>query len=168
MRRPLFALLVGAGLLFAQGYNSPAANTAVTVDGKAIRIDYHAPSMHGRKIFGGLEAYGRVWRAGANQATAFHTDSELDLGGLKVPKGDYTLFVYLDPKQWKLVINKQTGQWGLTYNESQDLGRVAMSMSTPPAPVETWKISLSAAGPHSGKLRMEWENSIAEVPFTVR
>ncbi|MGA2144837.1 MAG: DUF2911 domain-containing protein [Bryobacteraceae bacterium] len=168
MLRPLFAVLLGAGWLLAQGYTSPAASTSVTIDGKTIRIDYHAPSMHGRKIFGGLEAYGRVWRAGANQATAFHTDAELDLGGLKVPQGDYTLFVYLDPKQWKLVVNKQTGQWGLAYDEAQDLGRVAMNMSKPLAAVETWKITLSQAGPHAGKLRMEWENTVAEVPFTVR
>ena len=168
MLRPLFAVLLGAGLLFAQGYTSPAATTSVAIDGKTVRIDYHAPSMHGRKIFGGLVPYGKVWRAGANEATALHTDAELDLSGLKIPKGDYTLFVYLDPKQWKLVVNKQTGQWGLSYSGAQDLGRVAMNMSTPPAPVETWKITLSQAGPHAGKLRMEWENTVAEVPFTVR
>ncbi|MGP8248042.1 MAG: DUF2911 domain-containing protein [Bryobacteraceae bacterium] len=167
MLRSLFAVLGGAGLLFAQGYTSPAASTSVTIDGKAIRIDYHAPSMHGRKIFGGLVPYGKVWRAGANQATAFHTDAEIDLGGLKIPKGDYTLFVYPESKQWKLIINKQAGQWGLEYHEDRDLARVAMNMSTTSAPVETWKITLSQAGPHEGKLRMEWENTVAELPFTV-
>ena len=166
MLRPLFAVLLGAGLLFAQGYTSPAATTSVAIDGKTVRIDYHAPSMHGRKIFGGLVPYGKVWRAGANEATALHTDAELDLGGLKIPKGDYTLFVYLDPKQWKLVINKQTGQWGLEYHQDRDLGRVALNISTQSAPVEAWKITLSPAGPHAGKLRMEWENTVAELPFT--
>ena len=72
--------------------------------------------MRGRKIFGGLEPYGRVWRAGANDATALHTDANLDIGGLSVPKGDYTLFVYLDPKQWQLVVSKATGEWGLDYD----------------------------------------------------
>ena len=71
--------------------------------------------MRGRKIFNGagaLQPDNTIWRAGANEATALHTDADLDIGGLAVPKGDYTLFVWLDPQQWKLVINKQTGQLG--------------------------------------------------------
>src|SRR5258708_14117946 len=102
-------------------YTSPPAETSVTVGGKTITIKYHAPSMHGRKIFGGLEPYGKVWRAGANEATALHTDADLQIKNLTVPKGDYTLFVSLDPKQWQLIVNKQTGQWGLAYNESPAL-----------------------------------------------
>jgi hypothetical protein len=63
-----------------------------------------------------------VWRAGANAATKFHTDADLDVGGLFVPKGDYTLYVDLsDPAKWQLVINRQTGQWGLTYAASVPL-----------------------------------------------
>ena len=89
-----------------------------TIAGKTIRINYSAPSMRGRKIFGSLEPYGRVWRAGANEATALHTDANLDIGGLAVPKGDYTLFVYLDPKQWQLVVSKATGEWGLDYDQA--------------------------------------------------
>ena len=92
----IVAALLAAAPLMAQ--QSPPAETSVTVAGKAIRIKYSAPSMRGRKIFGGLEPFGHVWRAGANDATALHTDANLDIGGLSVPKGDYTLFVYLwDP-----------------------------------------------------------------------
>ena len=97
---------------------SPPANTSVTIDGKTISIKYSAPSMRGRKIFNGagaLQPDNTIWRAGANQATALHTDADLDIGGLAVPKGDYTLFVWLDPQQWKLVVNKQTGQFGTEY-----------------------------------------------------
>src|SRR5689334_7387139 len=75
---------------------SPPAETSVTVGGKKLSIKYSAPSVRGRQIFGpgGLISHDPtypVWRAGANQATAFHTDANLDLGGLKVPAGDYTL-----------------------------------------------------------------------------
>ena len=147
---------------------SPPADTSVTINGKTITIKYSAPSMRGRKIFGGLEPYGKVWRAGANEATALHTDADLDMGGLKVPKGNYTLFVWLDQTQWKLIVNKQTGQWGLSYDQSQDLGRVNMKMSKPPAPVETFKITLAKAGGDKGTLTMEWENTVASVPFTVQ
>lgn len=162
------ACLAGAGLALAFQQPSPPANTSTTIDGKNIVIHYSAPSMRGRKIFGGLEGYGRVWRAGANEATALHTDADLDIQGLKVPKGDYTLFVYLDPKQWKLVVSKATGEWGLDYDQSKDLGRVPMTMSKPPAPIETFKITLSHTGGNNGTLQMGWENTVATVPFTAR
>jgi hypothetical protein len=150
---------------------SPPANTSVTINGKSIAIKYSAPSMRGRKIFNGagaLQPDNTIWRAGANEATALHTDADLDIGGLAVPKGDYTLFVWLDPQQWKLVVNKQTGQFGTEYHQEQDLGRVAMTMSKPPAPMETYKMTLSSAGGAKGKLQLEWENVIASVPLTVK
>jgi hypothetical protein len=162
----LVAALLGVAPLMAQ--LSPAAQTSVTIVGKTIRIDYSAPSMRGRKIFGGLEPYGRVWRAGANSATALHTDATLDLGGLTVPKGDYTLFVYLDPKQWQLVVSKATGEWGLDYDQSHDLGRVKMDMSKPPKPIEVYKMTLANLGGNKGQLQLAWENTIAAVTFTVK
>jgi len=162
----IIAALLTATPLLAQ--QSPPVETSVTIAGKTIRIKYSAPSMRGRKIFGGLEPYGRVWRAGANEATALHTDANLDIGGLSVPKGDYTLFVYLDPKQWQLVVSKATGEWGLDYNPSRDLGRVKMDMSKPAKPIETYKMTLSSLGANKGKLQLEWENTVAEVPITVK
>ncbi|MGA2268422.1 MAG: DUF2911 domain-containing protein [Bryobacteraceae bacterium] len=150
---------------------SPPADTSVAISGKTIAIKYHAPSMRGRKIFNGsdvLQPDNTIWRAGANEATALHTDANLDINGLAVPKGDYTLYVWLDPQQWKLVVSKQTGQWGTEYHPEQDLGRVPMTMGKPPAPLETYKMTLSSAGGNTGKLQLEWENVIASVNFTVK
>jgi len=161
----IVAALFAAPLLAQQ---SPPAEASVTIAGKVIRINYSAPSMRGRKIFGGLEPYNHVWRAGANDATAFHTDANLDIGGLSVPKGDYTLFVYLDPKQWQLIVSKQTGEWGLDYDKSHDLGRVNMEMSKPPKPIEIYKMTLSSLGANKGKLQLAWENTVAEVPIAVK
>jgi hypothetical protein len=148
---------------------SPPRMAAVSVGGKTISIKYSAPSVRGRKIFGpgGLlsrDATYPVWRAGANAATALHTDAELTLGGLKVPAGNYTLFVLVaDPDHWVLIVNKQTGQWGLTYHANQDLGRVPMQMSVPPHPVEQLRYGLTP-----DKLTLEWDTHIASVPMTVR
>jgi hypothetical protein len=152
---------------------SPPAETSITIAGKTITIKYAAPSVRGRQIFGegGVVSKDKtypVWRAGANSATALHTDADLDIKGLVVPKGDYTVFALVNATPWQLIINKQTGQWGLTYNKDQDLGRVPMDMSKPPAPIETYKMTLSATGPSSGKLQLEFENFIASVPFTVK
>ena len=167
------ALLATAGILSAQ-FSSPPAQTSVTIAGKKLTIKYNAPSVHGRKIFGpggriSEDGTYPVWRAGANDATAFHTDADLDIKGLAVPKGDYTIFVLVgDPEHWKLILNKQTHQWGLTYNQAMDLGRVDMDMSKPPSKIETFKITLSQAGANAGKLQLEWDNYIASVPFTVK
>jgi Protein of unknown function (DUF2911) len=172
MKSLIAALLaVPVGLAFAQ---SPSAQTSVTIEGKKLSINYGAPSVRGRKIFGpgGLlsnDPTYPAWRAGANSATAFHTDADLDIGGLKVPKGDYTIYAWVaDPDNWQLIINKETGQWGLTYNAKMDLGRVKMTMSKPPAPIEKYKMTLSSNGPNTGKLQLEWENHVASVPITVK
>ncbi|RPJ87563.1 MAG: DUF2911 domain-containing protein [Acidobacteria bacterium] len=147
---------------------SPPAETSVTIDGKVISIKYSAPSMRGRKIFGELVPNGKVWRAGANAATALHTDADLDIGGVAVPKGDYTLYVWPEQDQLTLIVNKQTGQWGTNYDQAQDLGRAKMTMSKSPTPVETFKITLSEKGAKAAELQLAWENTIATVPITVK
>ena len=152
---------------------SPPAETSVTIAGKALSIKYSAPSVRGRQIFGDGGQVSKdgtypVWRAGANAATAFHTEADLTIKGLAVPKGDYTIYALVNVTPWQLIINKQVGQWGLTYDQKQDLGRVPMDMSKPPALIETYKMTLSATGANAGKLQLEWDNFIASVPFTVK
>ena len=170
----ILAALAALGANLAFGQASPKAETSVTFAGKTLTIKYSAPSMRGRKIFGegGLISHEKnypVWRAGANSATAFQTDADLDMQGLPVPAGSYTLYVNVaSPDQWELIVNKQTGQWGLTYQKEMDLGRVKMEMSKPAAPIETYKMTLSSIGPSSGKLQLEWENHIASVPIRAK
>ena len=170
---PAAAILATAALAFAQ---SPAATETTTINGKTITITYSSPKVNGRegKIFskGGLVSNDRtypVWRAGANSATKFHTDGDLQIGSLAVPKGDYTLFVDIsDPAKWQLVINKQTGQWGLTYDKGQDLGRVPMQMSKPSSLAENLKYTLAKEGGNKARLTLEWENVRASVPVVVQ
>jgi len=153
---------------------SPSAEAKVSIGGKTISVQYAAPSVRGRQIFGdsGVVSHDKtypVWRAGANKATAFHTDADLDVAGQPVPAGDYTLFVSVkDPDAWELIFNKQIGQWGLTYKPDQDLGHVKMVMSKPPALVETLKYTLSDEGGNKAKLTLEWENHVASVAITVK
>jgi hypothetical protein len=157
--------------VFAQ---SPPAQASATIGGKNITVKYSAPSVRGRKIFGdgGLLSQDPTypaWRAGANSATSFHTDADLDIGGLAVPKGNYTLYAWVkNPDAWELILSKETGQWGLSYNASQDLGRVKMTMSKPSTPVEVLKYTLTDKGGNKAELRLEWENHIATVPITVK
>jgi hypothetical protein len=167
-------VLVIATYLFVTLRRSPAAQASVTIAGKTLTIQYHAPSVRGRQIFGEGGRLSKdptypVWRGGANAATSFHTDADLDINGVAVPKGDYTIFVLVsDPENWQLIINRQTGQWGLTYRGNMDLGRVKMTMSKPPAPIEILKYELSDSGGNQATLRLEWENHIASVPIIVK
>src|SRR6516164_3425611 len=163
-----------AGLAFGQA--SPPATTSATIGGKNITIKYSAPSVRGRKIFGGsgaLQPDNTVWRAGANNATALHTDGDIMIGNLNVPAGDYTLYVYLDPKGWQLIVSKQTGQWGInrdgstSLDESKAIGRAPMKMSKPASPVETYKMTLAGEG-KKGTLTLEWENVVASVNITAK
>jgi len=167
------SLIATAALVSAQ---SPAATESKTIGGKTISIAYCSPRVNGRegKLFGKDGTIGQdptypVWRAGANSATTLHTDANLDLAGLAVPKGDYTIYVDLsDPANWQLIVNKQTGQWGLTYTKAQDLGRVKMSMSKPPAIVENLKYTITDLGGNKGRLTLAWEHVSASVPLTVK
>src|SRR5688572_11935873 len=160
-----------ASLVWAQ---SPSATASGTINGKSIAVRYSAPSVRGRQIFGAGGLLSKdptypAWRAGANSATTLTTDADLMVGTVSVPKGTYTLYAWVqNPDAWDLIINKQTGQWGLMYDAKQDLGRVKMTMSKPPKLVETLKYSIADKGAGKGELRLEWEHRVATVPITVK
>lgn len=128
-------------------------------DGKKLNVDYGAPSVRGRKIMGELVPYDKVWRTGANEATGFTTDTDLMIGGTKVPAGKYTLYTLPSANGWKLIINKQTGQWGTVYKEDQDLARVDMKKNVLPAPVEQMVISFEKTGANTATMNLQWETT---------
>jgi opacity protein-like surface antigen len=166
------SLLVAAS--FASAQESPAETATGSIGGKTLSIKYCAPSVRGRKIFGDGGRISEdpnypVWRAGANPATLFHTDADLEIGDLSVPAGTYTFYVLVkDPDAWQLIVNKQTGQWGLEYDESKDLGRVKMKMSVPPSPIEELKYMITSTGPKSGIITLEWDKHVASVPVKLK
>ncbi|HEX6178012.1 MAG TPA: DUF2911 domain-containing protein [Thermoanaerobaculia bacterium] len=146
---------------------SPPAKAQATISGKQLSVAYNAPSKRGRAIMGELVPYGKVWRTGANQATTFTTASDVMLGNLHVPAGTYTLFTIPGEKEWTLIVNKQTGQWGTNYDQSQDLGRVKMTVTPVKNTVETFAIDLKPVKGSEGALTMSWENTQASVPVIV-
>ena len=154
---------------------SPPAKAEATIGGHQITISYSSPGVKGRegKIFtkDGLISHNPhypVWRAGANSATTLHTDGDLMIGDLNVPKGDYTVFVDIsDPDQWTLIINKKLGEWGLAYDGTQDLGKTKMTMKKPATMVENLMYTLEDDGGGKGTLTLAWEDHSASVPITV-
>jgi hypothetical protein len=148
-------------------YTSPEAKTTATIAGKVFTVDYYAPSMHGRKVMGGLVPYGEVWCTGANIATGFNLGADIQLGDLKIPKGEYSIWTLPTEKEWTLIVNKETGQFHLNYKPSLDFGRTKMKLKTLPDPVETFRVDLRSDGGNKGTLALVWENTEASVPFTV-
>jgi hypothetical protein len=177
MKRVLICagLLIAATGVFGQGNPaSPPEKVSADIGGKGVTIVYSAPSVKGRQghIFtkDGLiskNPHYPIWRAGANGATTLTTEGDLQIGNLTVPKGSYTLFVDIsDPDNWVLIVNKKTGEWGLAYDASADLGKTKMQMANP-GMVEQLKYTIADLGGGKGLITLAWENHSASVPVSV-
>jgi hypothetical protein len=138
---------------------SPPATASVTVAGGTIDIHYNTPHMRGRKIMGELVPYGKVWRTGANPATTLITSVPLTFGTLLVPAGTHTIYTLPSADTWLLIINNQTGQWGLTYDQAQDLGRTPMMAKPMTTPQEVMSISFENTTKISTEMHIRWETT---------
>lgn len=145
---------------------SGRGETTAQVKGATIAVDYGQPAKRGREIFGTLVPWGELWRTGANRATHFTTDRTLSLGGLEVPPGQYTLYTVPEPDGGTLILNRQTGQGGTTYDPDRDLGRVAMTRRTLQEPVELFRIDVEETD-EGGLLELQWDRTAFVVPFTI-
>jgi len=172
MRGLITGFIIVAGLIgtAAESYSqqaipSPRDSVFLTLDTTVISVNYGRPSIRGRKIMGGLVPWNKVWRTGANQATHLKTSSDMTFGGVPVTRGTYTLWTLPSPGGWKVILNKQTGQWGTVYNPALDLARFDAAVEQTPALVDTFTVTLQATGRTSGVMRLEWERTAVVVPF---
>ena len=130
-----------------------------------ISIDYGQPHARGRVVVGGIVPMDSVWRTGANSSTTLTTDVDLTIGGTVVPKGAYSLYTLPSSSGWKLIVNRQTGQWGTVYDASRDLARIDLASRTLAEPAESFTITLVPAdpakepGPAHGRLVLTWGTS---------
>lgn len=157
---------------------SPDARVTVNFGGSRVSVIYGRPYTKDPKTgairtvwSGQLVPAGKVWRLGANEATMLTSQAPLEIGGVQVPAGAHTLYFWMaEDGSAKLIINKQLGQWGLEYNESQDLARVDLKKDTVSPPVEQLTIGIEKhpSGPTSGLLTIAWDTVKWSVPFTVK
>jgi hypothetical protein len=144
------------------GALSGAETGKFEINGAEFQVEYGSPKRRGRDLFGGIVPWGERWRTGANRATHFKTSRDLRIGGLNVPAGEYTLFTIPEPEGGTLIINKQTGQNGRSYDESRDLGRVPMTISTQEENTEDFTIQLEESG-EDAVLKLIWGNTVFSV-----
>src|SRR5712664_2485690 len=142
---------------------SVRAAARASVGGAAVWVDYGRPMKRGREIFGNVVPWNTVWRTGANEATQFNTSADLVISGATVPAGKYTLWTLPTPSGWKLIINKQTGQWGTEYHAEQDLVRVDAKVETLAAPLEQLVIGFEPAAA-GATLTITWDKTKVSVP----
>lgn len=141
---------------------SPPAQVSKTVDDVTVTIDYSQPSVKGRKIFGELESYDKVWRAGANEATWIEFSEDVQINDQNLPKGKYAFFVIPKENQkWTLIFNKEFNQWGAyKYDQSKDALRVEVDTEDSELTEQlTYTIG------DDGKVALKW--AYVTVPFTV-
>jgi hypothetical protein len=171
-------LLGSSSPLLAQSLKPAAsgrATTTLTLNGNrppTVSIDYGQPHARGRTVNGALAGdLGQVWRLGANEATTLRTDVDLTIGTLTVPKGAYTLAAETSATgAWKLIVNTKTGQWGIPYDKSTELGRTPLTSRTLSSPVEAFTMWLVAAadGSAGGEIRFAWGTREFSVPWRVK
>jgi len=129
-----------------------------------IAIAYGQPHARGRKVEGGLIPLDTVWRFGANMATTLHTDLNISVGELKLPQGDYSLFILYSRAGYALIVNRGTGQWGTDHDPAKDIGRVTLTSRTMGESEPSLSIYLVPDAPQPGTgyadlkglLRIKW------------
>ena len=169
------ALLLSASPLLAQEKPrvSPHETVNATVGDAKISIVYGRPytkdpkSGEKRKIWGGLVPYGQVWRMGADEATLFTTDKAVSIGGTPVAAGTYSLFLQPEEGGAKLIVNKQTGQWGTKYDASQDVVRIDMVKQKLDKPVDQFMIAVEKTMA-DGVLKLMWEDTQYSASLAVK
>ncbi|MNK61793.1 hypothetical protein D3C87_809590 [compost metagenome] len=167
----LIVLLGLAGLTNAQGLKIPQPSSGQTITqdfglGK-ITLTYSRPNVKGRKIFGGMEPLGVVWRTGANAATRIKFTEDVKIEGKDLAAGEYGLFSVPGEKEWTIIFNKTGNQWGAyEYKESDDVLRVTVPTKALKEKVETLTMQFSDVTETAAKLNLMWEKSAFTVNMT--
>ena len=159
-------MLLGATTIFAQNskkgnYVGKGGTPHEVVKGTNVTVSYGRPYKKGRDIFGGLEAYGKVWRVGADEATEITFDKGVVFGGKQVSAGTYTLFATPDKNEWTIILNTTLGQWGAySHDASKDLAQIKVPVKHLDKVVEQLTIT-----PKDNELVIEWDKTSVTVPM---
>ncbi len=146
---------------------SPPATASGKIGDANITISYNSPSVKGRTIWGELVPYGKAWRAGANEATIFETDKAIKVEGKDLPAGKYTLFAVPGEKEWQIIFNSQTGQWGVKRGGDANLDRANDVLTVSAKPVKSTSMNEKLLYEVTPKgISLKWEN--LDIPVSIK
>lgn len=152
-----------------QGRKSPLDSLTFKVGNQPVNVCYGRPSSRGRVMLGGKDIpYGKLWRTGANEPTIFFAPIPLKVAGITVPPGTYSLYTVPGPKEWEIIVNRSTSQWGKEDNytdrvKAQEVGRAKVKSESVTAPIETFTIRAEPDG-NNANLVLEWEKTRVRIP----
>ncbi len=173
MKKIFFTILLGASITaFAQDYSVPAASPRAKVEQQfsisKVAVDYGRPAVKGRKIFGELVPFGKVWRAGANGTTRLTFGQSVDFGGKQVNAGSYGLHVIPQANEWKIVLNKDAYAWGsYTYDEKLNVAEITVPVQKLGTKKEFFEIVLDPIDENTINMTISWDTTKVEVPIKV-
>lgn len=155
----------------AQNLNTPQPSPTQTVKQNfglsAIELSYSRPGVKGRKIFGDLVPFGKVWRTGANSATTLTFGDDVTIGNVKIKAGKYGLLTIPDKKTWTIIISKQTDVTSPSaYKQDQDVVRVDAKVSATEEMEETFTIEFANVKPSSCEVEIRWDKTSVSFPVT--
>jgi hypothetical protein len=133
----------------------------------SMELTYSRPGVKGRKVFGDLVPFGKVWRTGANSATTITFTDEVSIGGTKIPAGKYGILTIPDKKEWTIIITKQLDVTSpAAYKQDQDLVRVTAETMKTDADVETFTMQFANVKPTTCELQLSWERTMVALPIS--
>jgi hypothetical protein len=163
----IVAVMEARGFGQRPGRVSPHESVAGTVDGADITIVYGRPSMRGRRIFGSLVPFNRVWCPGADEATTLESSLPLQMGALQVPTGPHTIWMLPTADAWTLIVSRERSGFHTMYHPNADLGRVALHRRELDQPVEQLTFAIVPQPSGGGNVVMRWERTEVSAAFTV-
>lgn len=162
--RFLLAALFCFGLTFSLDAQSgkpksPPSSADYTVGDLTISINYNAPSVRGREVWGNLVAYDKIWRTGANSATTFEVNKDVQINGKALKAGKYALFTIPGKSEWTIIFNKEPNQWGAySYDAGQDALRITTMAGKAPEFTEQMTFKVGDNDEDVGVVDFLWEN----------
>lgn len=149
---------------------SPLDSVRFEIQGAPVMICYGRPSARGRAIMGGLLPFGSLWRTGANEPTMIHSSVALDIAGIEVEPGTYSLYTVPGESEWELIVNRSITQWGHEgrYTDevrAQEVGRVKVASESTDEHVETFTTRALPSSDGNATVLLEWERTRVKIPI---
>ncbi|GAB3342270.1 hypothetical protein GCM10027299_56960 [Larkinella ripae] len=143
------------------------APAKIGTDKAMVRITYSRPAKNGRELFGTkLAPYGKVWRAGANEAPEIKFYQDVTFGGKKIKAGTYALLTIPTETEWTIILSSDLDQWGAySYNEALDVARVTVPVQKPDAVIENFSIQFAKKDAQTATMYLGWDTAMVAVPI---
>ena len=148
---------------------SPLDSVTANLDGGTVKICYGSPSARGRTMLGGVDPYGQPWRMGAKEAPALHVTVSVDVAGVTLAPGSYSLYAIPTDSTWTIVVNRDFQRWGIPLSSdvrARDMGQATLTPEALPEHVEALRFRFEPKGVGRVDLVLEWESTRLSIPMS--